>query len=409
MTHPLLVQNATVLDPVSGTYAETDLLLADGRVVDAGSNLRAPAEAELWDARGGYVLPGLVDCHVHVAAYTADLASILTAPSSYVALQSAHRMGEMLNRGFTTVRDTGGGDWGLARAQQEGLIRAPRLYYGGRGLSQTGGHGDKYARGERRLSDQGCCTGTGRVADGVDAVRLAARDELRKGARHIKVHASGGVSSPDDHVASTQYSMDELRAAVEEATAAGRYVTAHAYPAAAINRALEAGVRCIEHGNLLDDTSLELLKRYDAWLVPTLVTYSALKNEGLDHGLPLVSWHKVDDVLHDGLTALERAHNAGVNLAYGTDLLGGMNARQCEEFRIRREVQPAIDVIRAATSNAAELLDAVGQLGTLAVGALGDLIVVDADPTEDIEVLAQPEQHLRLVVQAGAVVARPRP
>lgn len=231
------------------------------------------------------------------------------------------------------------------------------------------------------------------------------RDELRKGAFHIKVHASGGVSSPDDRVNSTQYSTDELRAVVAEATAADRYVTAHAYPARAINRALDAGVRCIEHGNLLDDTSIELFRRYEAWLVPTLVTYAALKAEGMAHGLPKVSWEKVDDVLHDGLTALARAYEAGVNLAYGTDLLGEMNRRQCEEFRIRAEVQEPIDVIRAATTAAAELLGAVGEVGVVQPGAHADLIVVDGDPLDDIEVLAQPDRHLQLVVQAGTVVA----
>jgi imidazolonepropionase-like amidohydrolase len=238
------------------------------------------------------------------------------------------------------------------------------------------------------------------VADGVDAVRAAARDELRKGAHHIKVMASGGVSSPTDRIDSTQYSAEELRAIVEEAEAANRYVAAHAYTARAINRALEAGVKSIEHGNLLDDRSVALLLEHDAYLVPTLVTYWALKEEGREFGLPESSWRKVDEVLGAGLEALERAARGGVKLAYGSDLLGGMHRHQNQEFRLRCEVQAPLDVIRSATVNAADLLGMAGEIGTLTPGAHADLLVLDGDPLADIGVLADPK-HIRHVVQAG--------
>ena len=405
MSAALLLKNALVLDVDGGDYHETDLLCVDGHVVECGTVRGTPSDTRTLDLRGTYVLPGLIDCHVHVAAITADLGVIGTWSPTYVAAGAIRRMGAMLDRGFTAVRDTGGADRGLAAAQDRGWVRGPRLFYGGRGLSQTGGHGDKLPRGVRRFEEDACCAGTGRVADGVDGVRLAARDELRKGAHHIKVHGSGGISSPDDRVNSTQYSMDELRAVVEEAEATERYVTAHAYPARAINRALEAGVHCIEHGNLLDDRSIELFLQHDAFLVPTLVTYWALHEEGTHHGLPRESWEKVTDVLDRGLEALERAHRAGVRLAYGTDLLAGMNTRQNEEFRIRGDVQKPIDVIRSATTNAADLLGMTGQLGTLAPGAHADLVVLDADPLTDLGILADPQRHLHVVVQNGAVVS----
>jgi imidazolonepropionase-like amidohydrolase len=242
------------------------------------------------------------------------------------------------------------------------------------------------------------------IADGVDAVRAAAREELRKGGHHVKVMASGGVASPTDRIDSVQYSLDELRAVVDEASAANRYVAAHAYTARAVNRAVEAGIRSIEHGNLIDDGSLALLVERDVFLVPTLVTYWALKNEGREFGLPEASWRKVDEVLDAGLSALERAHRAGARLVYGTDLLGGMHRHQNEEFRIRFAVQKPIDVIRSATVVAAQLLCAEGQLGTLAVGALADMVVVDADPLEDIAVLADPAARMPLVIQNGVVV-----
>jgi imidazolonepropionase-like amidohydrolase len=405
MDDALLLRNCLLLDVEAGSYTEGDLLAVDGRIAETGSGLTAPADAQVHDLRGAFVLPGLIDAHVHVTAFTADLASVGTTSPFYVAAHTARIMGGMLDRGFTTVRDVGGGEYGIAAAQAEGLIRGPRLYFGGRGLSQTGGHGDARGpgAGNHQRYEHPSCTDECRIADGVDAVRAAARDELRKGSHHIKVMASGGVASPTDRIDSTQYSMEELRAVVEEATAASRYVAAHAYTARAANRALEAGIRSIEHGNLIDDSTVALLLSHDAFLVPTLVTYWALKREGREFGLPENSWRKVDEVLDAGLSALERAYRGGVRLGYGTDLLGGMHRHQNEEFRIRAQVLPPIDVIRSATSVAAELLMAGGQLGTLAVGAHADVIALDGDPLADISVLADPAAHLRLVVQAGAV------
>jgi imidazolonepropionase-like amidohydrolase len=398
----LLLRNGRLLDVDAGAYAEGDLLAVGGQIEAAGPGLTAPAEAEIRDLNGGFVLPGLIDAHVHVTAISADLGALSTTSPFYVAAHTARIMGEMLDRGFTTVRDVAGADYGLAAAQAEGVIRGPRLYFGGCGLSQTGGHGDARGPGAHLYDEHPPCAEC-RIADGVDAVRLAARDELRKGAYHIKVMASGGVASPTDRIDSTQYSMDELRAVVDEAEAASRYVAAHAYPARAVNRALEAGVRSIEHGNLLDDSSVELFKIKQAFLVPTLVTYWALKREGREFGLSEGSWRKVDEVLDAGLAALELAHRGGVRLAYGTDLLGGMHRHQNEEFRIRAQVQQPIDIIRSATTVGAELINATGQLGTLAPGARADIIVLDGDPLEDIAMLADPARHLRLVIQEGAV------
>ncbi|MEA5365316.1 amidohydrolase family protein [Amycolatopsis sp., V23-08] len=401
MTGSLLLRNARLLDPATGEYTEGDLRCADGRIAEAGPGLAA-ADVRTEDLRGAVVLPGLIDAHVHVTASTADLGSLPSASPFYVGAQAAHTMSGMLDRGFTTVRDASGADYGLADAQAEGLIRGPRLLFCGKALSQTGGHGDSRTRGTHVRDDHQCCAGLGRVADGVDAVRAAARDELRKGAHHIKVMASGGVASPTDRIDSTQYSADELRAIVEEAEAANRYVAAHAYTARAVNRALELGIRSIEHGNLLDDRSVELFLERDAYLVPTLVTYWALKEEGREHGLPESSWRKVDEVLGAGLAAVERASRGGVNLVYGTDLLGGMHRHQNHEFRLRAEVQSPLEVLRSATSTAAALLNLTGEIGTLAIGAHADLLVVNGDPLADVGVLTGRFRH---VVQGGDVVS----
>lgn len=400
----VVVRGGDVLDLETGDYLEAhDVLAVDGRIVEVGRPVRVPADARVVDAAGLRVLPGLIDGHVHVTAATADESVLPTWSPSYATLQSARLLGGMLDRGFTTVRDVGGADFGLARAQSEGLLRGPRILFGGKALSQTGGHGDSRGPGQTADADPGC-PGLGRVVDGVDALRVAARDELRRGAHHFKVMAGGGIASPTDRIDSTQFSLDELRAVVEEAAAANRYVAAHAYTARAVNRALEVGIRSIEHGNLIDDRSVELLVQKQAYLVPTLVTYWALKREGLDHGLPRASWEKVDAVLDGGLVALERAARGGVRLVYGSDLLGGMQRHQSREFLIRAEVQPALDVLRSATTVAAELVAMSGEIGVVAPGAVADLLLLDGDPLADIGVLAEPERHLRVVVQGGRVV-----
>jgi imidazolonepropionase-like amidohydrolase len=402
----VVLQNGNVLDMATGNYAQADVVWSEGRIVEVAKNATVPASAKTIDAAGGFVIPGLIDAHVHVTAMTADLASPSSEAASYVAIKATEAMAATLDRGFTTVRDASGADFGLARAQEEGLFRGPRLMYCGKALSQTGGHADFRAPGEHVSHDLGnCCAGIGRVVDGVDAVRKAARDELRKGAHHIKIMASGGVASPTDRIDSTQFSIDEIEAVVQEATAANRYVAAHAYTARAINRALRAGVRSIEHGNLLDEESIALFKEHDAFLVPTLVTYWALKEEGKQFGLSEANWDKVDAVLDAGLAALETAHKAGVKIAFATDLLGKMQRHQNQEFSIRAQVQDNLSILRSATTVAAELIEREGELGVIAPGAHADLLVLDADPLTNIEAVSKIANHKRYVIQGGVVVS----
>lgn len=402
MTNNLLVRNARWLDVQSGDYREGNLEIRDSKFVDLESSSTSREIPEI-DARGSFVLPGLIDCHVHVTAYTANLGSIGSDSPNYVAAQSTRLMGDMLDRGFTTVRDVAGADFGLHQAQLEGLLRGPRLFFGGKALSQTGGHGDPRGRGESHMDSSSTCAHIGRIADGVSAVREAARDELRKGAHHIKIMASGGVASPTDRIDSTQYSIEEIKAVVEEAEAANRYVSAHAYTARSINRALESGVRGIEHGNLLDDMSIDLFRQHDAFLTMNLITYVALQQEGREFGLSQENWDKVDAVLSGGMAALEKAYRGGVNLCYGTDLLGGMQRHQLREFEVRAEVIPVIEIIRSATLTAAKLLQREGELGVIAQGAAGDLVLLREDPLEQVQALSGGLP--RAVVQGGRVVA----
>lgn len=403
MNNDLLIKNASYLNVAEGRYEQGDIKVSGGAITQIGSGLQADGET-IIDARNKFVLPGLIDCHVHVTAATADLGQLGEWSPNYAAFNTAKLMGEMLDRGFTTVRDAAGADFGIHDAQAEGLLRGPRLFFGGKALSQTGGHADPRPRGRDAYDAGSCCPHIGRLADGVDAVRQAARDELRKGAHHIKIMAGGGVASPTDRIDSTQYSLSEIEAVVEEATAANRYVTAHAYTGRAINRALRAGVRGIEHGNLLDDESLELFKEFNAFLTMNLVTYWALEREGRKFGLSQENWEKVAAVLDGGYEALGKAHEAGINLAYGSDLLGGMQVHQAKEFTVRAKVMPAIDVIRSATTTAAALLQREGELGTIAVGAHGDFVITSEDPLKDLTVLA--ETRLDYVIQGGTVAKK---
>ncbi len=402
----VLITNARVLDVHTGDYLEDARVLVVGDVIAevGGSEVKALAHSAVIDAEGRTLLPGFTDAHVHVTACTADLAAQAEWSPTYVAARTGHILRDMLHRGFTTVRDMGGADYGLADAVDEGYLTGPRLLFGGKAISQTGGHADLRHRGRIVADGHRNCPAVGVVCDGVDQVRKTVREQLRTGTHHIKLMLSGGVASPTDRVDSTQLSEDEIRAAVEEAEAANRYVAGHAYTARAINRALRLGVRSIEHGNLLDETSVELFRQHRAFYVPTLVTYRALADEGPRYGLPADSHRKVSDVLEHGLRALELAHRGGVEIAFGTDLLGGMHPHQASEFTIRAEVQPAIDVIRSATSTAARLVGMEGRIGEITPGAYADILVVEGDPLADIGVLARPDKHLKMVMKAGQVV-----
>jgi imidazolonepropionase-like amidohydrolase len=311
----------------------------------------------------------------------------------------------MLARGFTTVRDAGGADGGLAEAVAQGLIRGPRLFPSGQALSQTGGHGDLRPR-TRSVVSCACCeygAGLARIADGVDECRRAARDELRKGATQIKIMASGGVASPYDPIWNLQYSDDEMRAIVEEARAWHTYVLAHAYTPEAIRRAMANGVRSIEHANLIDAPTAAAVAEADGFVVPTLVTYDALHRFGREFGIAETSLGKLAEVREAGLRSLDVLHEAGVRIGYGTDLLGAMHRYQSREFVIRAEVMPPLEVICSATSVNAALLNREGELGVVAPGARADLIAVDGDPLRDIALLDGQGEHLSVIMKDGVL------
>jgi imidazolonepropionase-like amidohydrolase len=410
MTNAVLFQNAHLLDPQRAELLEGHhILVEDGVVREVSDKPIHSPSARAIDVKGKTVMPGLIDLHVHVIAVELNLARQVHMPNVLVTLRSVPILRGMLRRGFTTVRDAGGAGFAFKQAVDAGLAQGPRLFVSGRALSQTGGHGDMRARSDYMGNGDGVCAtcvrvgALARVADGVDAVRKAVREELQMGADQIKIMASGGVASPTDPVGAFGYSEDEIRAIVAEAQGRDTYVMAHAYTAAAIARAVRCGVRTIEHGNLVDAPTATLMAQLGAYVVPTLVTYDALATEGESLGLPPESVAKVASVREAGLRSLEIYKAAGVKMGYGSDLLGESQRLQSDEFRLRAEVLSPAEAIASATTVGAEILGMSDRLGRLVPGALADLLVVDGNPLRDIGCLQGQGERIPLVMKEGVV------
>lgn len=407
MTQATIFENARLLDGTSAEGEHDRFVRVEGGLIRQVSDRPiADGTARRIDLKGKTLMPGLIDCHVHVIANSANFGQNALLPDALVALQAVKLMGEMLHRGFTTVRDVGGATHALVEAQEQGLYVGPRLVICGKALSQTGGHADFRGRYDNRRPDyQTHQLGSlGRVCDGVDACRAAARDEIRQGAQFIKIMANGGVASPTDPIAFLGFSDAEIAAIVEEAHNAQTYVSAHLYTDEGIARAVKLGVRSVEHANLVEAPTARLMQERGAIACPTLVTYEALNNEGASYGLPASSVAKIDDVRLRGLESLGILSEAGVTMAYGTDLLGAMHRHQSEEFVIRGRILPAIEVIRSATINAAELIGMPGKIGVIKPDAYADFIVVDGDPLADLSLLTGQGRHMPVIMKNGEFI-----
>jgi imidazolonepropionase-like amidohydrolase len=404
----VIFENATLFD---GLAADTpdgmSVLVEDNRIREVSAQPIRSATAERIDCRGKTLMPGLIDNHVHVYTESLNLRPP-EPPITYRAHYAQKFLRHILACGFTTVRDVAGGDHGLAMALRDQFFEGPRFFYGGLALSQTGGHGDM------RPVHQGpdlCDCGALRnslavIADGVDACIKAVREELRRGAHHIKIMASGGVMSPADPLERCQYSAAEITAIVEECARRGAYVAAHCHPAEAIRRCVELGVRSIEHGTLIDEPTAAIVAARGAYVVPTMATIAALKDDGLKLGLTRDSYDKLLTVFDGAMRGLAIMQRAGVKMGFGTDLLGPQHVRQGIEFSLRREVLPALDILRSATSVNAEILGLAGELGVVRAGAYADLLLIDGNPLRDIGLLAANGAHLDVIMKDGRFIKR---
>ncbi|WP_321793931.1 amidohydrolase family protein [Burkholderia pyrrocinia] len=408
----LILKNARVLDVNREHDASLYSVVVDGDTIREVTQEPVSVEgSKVIDVGGKTVMPGMIDCHAHVVASVAHLGSNGRLPNTLAVLRAVPILSGMLDRGFTTVRDAGGADYALSRAIEEGVIAGPRLFVAGKALSQTGGHGDFRERFDNSDPDPCGCHrnlgAIGRIVDGIDEVRKAVREEMRAGAHHIKIMASGGVASPTDPIGNLQFSVDEVKAIVEEATSHQTYVMAHAYTGKAIARVVRLGVRTIEHGNLIDDEAAAVMAEHGAYAVPTLVTYDAMGKVGAKAGVSASALAKNEVVRVQGLKALELLKRHGVKIGLGTDLLGDMHQYQSDELSIRADILGAFETICQATVVGAKIVGMEGRLGIVKAGALADLLLVDGDPLNDIRLLAGQGEHIVGIMKGGEWIRQP--
>ncbi len=404
MMKNVLVKNGLIFDGHRPELIADKYVLIQGERIASITDHRpdTPIDQEL-DLAGKVIMPGLIDCHFHAYATEANFHLLESLPATYVAQAARPLMENALKRGFTTVRDAGGADYGLWRAIAEGYVQGPRLFYAGRAFSQTGGHVDVRPP---YLEPCGCSLrgNLGEVVDGVDALRRAVRENLRQGAHQIKLMVSGGISSPTDPIWMLQYSAEEIAAAVDEARRRRSYVMAHAYTAETISRAVKSGVRSIEHANLIDAAAAKAVAECDAYVVPTLVTYAATGRYGAALGVPQTTLDKLVEVQDKGLEAVEICKQAGVKIGLGTDLLGAMHSHQLDELRIRAEVDSPFEVLHAATAVNAEIVQRPDELGCIKPGAYADILIVDGNPLEDLSILYAEGKGPAMIIKGGVVV-----
>ncbi len=400
-----VLTNAFLIDGTGREPVDGAAVVVEGErikdVIRSGKVGPRRGKVETIDLRGRTLMPGLTDAHVHMCAVEGNTAEQHRHnPPSLIAAKTLRRMEQALQQGFTTVRDAGGADYGFREAVASGLYPGPRMLVSGRVLSQTGGHGDKRRRAE--LSDPvDCCLGmVGIIADGPHEVRKAVREQLRRDVDQIKIMASGGAMSPADELDTTQYTVEEMRAAVEEARAVGKYVLAHAYSGSAVRAAIQAGVRCIEHGNLIDAAGAKEIKKAGAYLVPTMVTYEAIWREGKSYGISEHQLQKINMARELSVEGLTHAYRAGCKIGSGSDLLGDMQSQRAMELELKGQVMKPMEVLLSATRVNAEIFRMEDQIGSVEPGKYADLIAVKGNPLKDLRIF-QNLDNLHLIMKGG--------
>ncbi|MEM7441930.1 MAG: amidohydrolase family protein [Pseudomonadota bacterium] len=375
------------------------------RIADMVDNGASVVADQVIEAGGRTLMPGLIDAHYHAYTPSYDFYGIDRMPIPLMTSHAAKLLTGALQRGFTTVRDAAGADIGLWLSIEEGLIEGPRLFYCGKAMTQTGGHGDM----RRRDYIEPCgCAYSGaltQTVDGVDEMRRAVREEFRKGAHHIKVFVSGGVSTANAPLWMPHFSVEELSCAVEEAEKRRSYVMAHCHTDRGARLCLEVGIRSIEHGSEIHEHTAQMIAEAGVFVVPTLSAGHNIATYGSELGLPTSALDKVKEVQESAVRSLETNARAGVKLGLGADLHGHrFHERQALELVLRGEVQDSIDVLRSATSINAEMLQMEGHLGVLAEGAYADMILIDGDPFSDLSIFMEPQQSMPLVMKGGRVI-----
>jgi imidazolonepropionase-like amidohydrolase len=383
------------------------------RISTSPINIDSKNNVRVIEANGRVLMPGLIDAHWHAFMAATRLQLLMTASSSYLHLLAGRQAEATLMRGFTTVRDCGGPVFGLKRAIDDGMVIGPRIYPSGAFISQTSGHGDfrflfEIPRRTGGPLSHSEIEGVAAIADSPDEVRLRAREQLRQGATQIKLMAGGGVSSPHNPIESTQFTEAEIRAAVEAADNWGTYVTAHVYTPHAIRQAVNAGVKCIEHGQLIDEPTARLLADKGVWWSLQPFTYDQQRLAQMDS----VSQKKAREVWAGTENAYNLAKKYRIKTAFGTDILFDAEAASQQGTyltRLLRWYTPA-EALKMATADNGELIALCGyinpypgKLGVVEEGALADLLLVDGNPLENIRLVEEPDKNFLIIMKDGKI------
>ncbi len=418
----ILIKNVDVWNGTDNALQKNQNVLINGNLIEkVGKNISTPEGALVVDGKGKTMIPGLSDAHVHLSATLGDGELRNNTHWMYTALRTAKAAENFLMLGFTTVRDLGGPVFGLKRAVDEGLVPGPRIYPSGAYISQTSGHGDFRSANEPSVHLSGGqmhpadLLGWSFVVDGVPEVLKAARENLRKGATQLKVMAGGGISSDFDPIHSVQFTPAELEAAVQAAADWDTYVAVHIYESKGAIRALNAGVKCLDHGHLINEETIKLIKEKDAWLVPqafwtnTPASFWVPGKDTIPEGL----YKKIKPVLEGTDNVFNLAKKHGINVGFGSDAYGalGYESYALLEFTSRTKWYTPLEILKQATSGNARLLSlsgkinpyTEGKLGVIAEGAYADLLLYEGNPLENIDIIAQPEKTLKLIMKNGVI------
>jgi len=407
MKQQIVLKNFKLIDVTNNKLIPSALLIIEGdRIKEVFLEKLSNYEYKgaVIDCKGQTLLPGLIDAHIHVGSVDENLSEQQRRNyPSILVIKGVNVLENTLEQGFTTARDAGGADPGFREAIKQGLIKGPRLFVAGACLSQTGGHGDMRLATEI-INHPKYCTGlVTRICDGIDAVRHETREQIRQGVDQIKIMASGGASTPTDELESSQYSLEEIKTIVFEAESSGKYVMAHCYSNRGARLCAQAGVRSIEHGNLLNRESAKILRDTNVYLVPTIVAYEMLYQKGEKLGLPDYFQRKINYLKERSLEALDIANQEGVKIASGSDLVGSLQGYKGMELELKSRVIGPMGAIVATTKTNAELLRQEKDLGTIEKGKYADMILVNGDPLKDISLIQNYKEKITLIMKGGVI------